>query len=47
MNKLKLMALGAGVAAVVLVVRRRRSQAADEADLWAEATDYVTRTPKD
>lgn len=48
MNKLKLVAVGAVMAAgFALVARRRQRAAAAEADLWAEATDYVTPTQRD
>ena len=48
MNKLKLAAVGAAVAVgVTMLARRRQQRATAEADLWAEATDYVTPTQRD
>lgn len=47
-NKLKLLAVGAAVAAgLAMLARRRQQRSAAEADLWAEATDYVTPTKRD
>ena len=47
-NKLKLIAVGAAVAAgFAMLALRRQQRTAAEADLWAEATDDVTPTRRD
>ncbi|MBA8793729.1 hypothetical protein FHX74_001334 [Friedmanniella endophytica] len=45
MNKVRVLLLAAVIGGSAAVwFRRRQQRAAAEADLWAEATDYVTPT---